>query len=434
VPRGSISIREPARSLESWRAESFPDREALTGMTLLIAFALALTSLAGVTLGLLGGGGSMLLVPILVYALGLAPSDAAAMSLLVVGLTSLAALMTHARRGDVKWRAGLLFGLSGMIAAYAGGRVSALVPGAVMLGGFGALMLVTALAMLRRPRAEAPPQAEPRFVLAVLPGIGAGFLAGLIGAGGGFLIVPALVFFAGLSLRSAISTSLLVIALQSLAGFGGHLSGLKLNATLTLWVTLAAVAGSVVGARVSTRVPRERLRPAFAGLVAVTGSLVLAQQAGPLWRVCSSWLGALPLASVVQPLAGGALIGLAAASFWVFNGRILGVSGIVGGLTRAGRGDRTWRAVFLLGLLTGGVLMRRVAPAAFGASPVSTGLAILAGLLVGVGTTLANGCTSGHGVCGVSRRSPRSLVATGSFMVAGMLTASLLQHAFGRSS
>lgn len=133
-----------------------------------------------------------------------------------------------------------------------------------------------------------------------------------------------------------------------------------------------------------------------------------------------------PLAS----LLGGALIGLAAALLWLVNGRVAGISGISGGLID-GSADRGWRLSFLLGLIAGGLAMSRLTPAAFEPAPVALGVAGLAGLLVGVGTTLANGCTSGHGVCGVARLSPRSLVATASFLASGVLTVYVARHLVG---
>ena len=121
------------------------------------------------------------------------------------------------------------------------------------------------------------------------------------------------------------------------------------------------------------------------------------------------------------PLAGGVMIGLAAALLWLVHGRIAGISGIAGGLFDAPRGDKRWRLSFVLGLVGGGVLFSRLLPEAFGAPSASVGVVVLGGALVGFGTTLANGCTSGHGVCGVARVSKCSLVATAAFMAAGML-------------
>lgn len=126
-------------------------------------------------------------------------------------------------------------------------------------------------------------------------------------------------------------------------------------------------------------------------------------------------------------LGGGALIGASASAMLLFNGKITGISGIFSGLLKPTRGDISWRLVFLAGLLLGGLILRFAYPAAF-PSALSTGLPIiaLAGLLVGFGTKTGNGCTSGHGVCGISRFSPRSIAATITFIAAGMLIRSLI--------
>jgi uncharacterized protein len=131
-------------------------------------------------------------------------------------------------------------------------------------------------------------------------------------------------------------------------------------------------------------------------------------------------------------LLGGAIIGLSVSLLLLVNGRIAGVSGIVGALFRPATGDIAWRLAFVLGLvLTGGVLSR-VMPSAFGSAPEgSSWMVVAAGLLVGFGTRLGNGCTSGHGVCGLSRLSIRSLVSTLTFIVAGAITVFLVKHLFG---
>ena len=130
-------------------------------------------------------------------------------------------------------------------------------------------------------------------------------------------------------------------------------------------------------------------------------------------------------------LAGGVLIGIAAAMFLLLNGRVAGISGILGGLLRPAPGDVAWRAAFVLGLV-GAPLVYGL----FAALPVlridaQFGALVVAGLLVGVGTRYGSGCTSGHGVCGLSRLSPRSLVATGAFMGAGFLTVFITRHLLG---
>jgi uncharacterized membrane protein YedE/YeeE len=139
------------------------------------------------------------------------------------------------------------------------------------------------------------------------------------------------------------------------------------------------------------------------------------------------WTNFTPWAS----LAGGVMLGLASALFILLNGRILGISGIVGGLLRPQSGDAGWRIAFLLGLFAAPWLWQAVAPTALLSAPridANMGLVVLAGLMVGVGTRYSAGCTSGHGVCGLSRLSPRSLVATLSFMGAGFLSVFVLRH------
>jgi hypothetical protein len=133
-------------------------------------------------------------------------------------------------------------------------------------------------------------------------------------------------------------------------------------------------------------------------------------------------------------LLGGLVIGAAASLLLLANGRIAGISGIVGGLLRAERDETAWRALFVAGLLAGGLALQLVRPASIGPSVVGFPLLIVAGLLVGFGTRLGSGCTSGHGVCGVGRLSPRSLVATATFMLAGAVTTYVVRHLLGGAS
>lgn len=131
-------------------------------------------------------------------------------------------------------------------------------------------------------------------------------------------------------------------------------------------------------------------------------------------------------------LAGGVLLGIAAALFILVNGRILGISGIVGGLMQRAPGDAGWRIAFLLGMLAAPATFLLLAPAGFLPAPridAGFGTVVLAGLLVGFGTQYGSGCTSGHGVCGLSRLSPRSLLATMAFMAMGFVTVFLIRHA-----
>lgn len=136
----------------------------------------------------------------------------------------------------------------------------------------------------------------------------------------------------------------------------------------------------------------------------------------------------------LSSFAGGTLIGVAAALLLVANGRIAGISGIVGGLLRRPAGDTAWRALFVAGLLAGGLVLQLVRPTAIGPSLVGFPLLVVAGLLVGFGTSMGSGCTSGHGVCGIGRLSPRSIVATVTFMLAGAATTYVLRHLLGGGS
>jgi uncharacterized membrane protein YedE/YeeE len=130
-------------------------------------------------------------------------------------------------------------------------------------------------------------------------------------------------------------------------------------------------------------------------------------------------------------LTGGIILGIASALFILINGRILGISGILGGLLPPKVGDTTWRIAFLLGMFAAPTVFHAVVPAEYITAPrieATEWMIVVAGLLVGIGTRYASGCTSGHGVCGLSRLSPRSLVATGSFMSAGFVTVYVVRH------
>ncbi len=244
--------------------------------TLLLVATLCLV--AGAALGLLGGGGSILAVPVLVFAGGLEPRSAIATSLLVVGVSSAVAAGAHGARGRVDVRAGLTLGLASMLGAYAGGRVGQLVPSTVLLAAFTAVMAVTALAMMRRraePTAGLPPAS---WIRTAAVGLAVGALTGLVGAGGGFIIVPALVLLCGLPMRRAIGTSLLVISLNSVAGFAGAASSTPIDLTLAAAATAAATLGSLAGVLASARVPVGMLRVGFAWLVLAISFFMILQQ------------------------------------------------------------------------------------------------------------------------------------------------------------
>lgn len=238
-----------------------------------VSFAL----LIGLSLGLLGGGGSILTVPILLYVFSLPPRQAIATSLLVVGLTSVSALVSHALAGRVRWRTGALFGATSMVGAYLAGRAAAWIPPSVQIVAFGLMMLVTAGAMMRGRRG---PEASATITTGkmVAQGLGVGAVTGLVGAGGGFLVVPALVLLGGFEMPVAVGTSLMVISMNSFAGFMGYVSAVEVPWRVAGMVSLAAVLGSVVGVRLVRYISPARLRQGFAWFVVVMAVFVLGQE------------------------------------------------------------------------------------------------------------------------------------------------------------
>ncbi len=241
---------------------------------------LALSLLIGVSLGFFGGGGSILTVPLLVYVFALEPKPAIASSLLIVAAASLSGAAQHWRKGNLELRTALLFGAAGMAGAYVGGRAAAFLDGTLLLLLFAAMMMLTAVAMWRGRRSPTgPPRTDRAPGRLLLQGSAVGLFTGLVGAGGGFLIVPALVLWAGLPMQVAIGTSLFVIVLNSLAGFTGYAAHVRVDLVLVATVTAAAIAGSFLGARLAHRVDPASLRRAFAGFVLVMASAILVREA-----------------------------------------------------------------------------------------------------------------------------------------------------------
>jgi uncharacterized membrane protein YfcA len=240
---------------------------------------LALSVLIGVSLGFFGGGGSILTVPLLVYVFDLGPKQAIASSLLVVGAASIAGAAQHWRAGNVELRTGLVFGAAGMAGAHLGGRAGAYLDGALLLLLFAAMMVLTSLAMWRGRRAPSGPPAERRALgPLVAQGLGVGLFTGLIGAGGGFLIVPALALWAGLPMSAAVGTSLFVIVLNTLAGFSGYASHVRVDFALVAAVATAAIAGSFLGSWLARRTDPNSLRRAFALFVVAMAAVIFVRE------------------------------------------------------------------------------------------------------------------------------------------------------------
>ena len=271
------------------------------------ALVVALSVLVGLSLGLLGGGGSILTLPILVYVAQMPTKEAIATSLLVVGVTSAVAAVSHARAGRVQWRTGLLFGVAGMTGAYAGGRLAEFIPGGVLLGAFAVMMVATAVAMLRGRKAPARGAHESVPVGRVLlDGVVVGLVTGIVGAGGGFLVVPALALLGGLPMPIAVGTSLLVIAMKSMAGLAGYLSSVSIDWTLAGLVTAAAVVGSLIGGRLAGKVHPDALRRGFGWFVLTMAAFILVQE------LPESFWSPLPVAGKIAVGLGvlGAVLGL----------------------------------------------------------------------------------------------------------------------------
>ena len=246
--------------------------------------ALALAALVGLSLGLRGGGGAILTVPIFVYVLGFAARDAVASSLAVVGAVSLVGVAGHWRQGNVEPRTALAFGLVAMTGTFAGARLGARLPGAVQLTLFAGVMLAAA-GFMSRPRPSVPSpgkEEEGRMApgLVAAAGFGVGVLTGLVGVGGGFMIVPALVLLGGMTMRHAVGTSLLVIAMNSAAGVAGYWGQAAVRWDVLGAFTAIAAAGIVAGTRLSRRVPQEALRRSFAAFLVLVAGFILWQSRG----------------------------------------------------------------------------------------------------------------------------------------------------------
>jgi hypothetical protein len=230
----------------------------------------------GVSLGLMGGGGSLLTVPALVYLVGQTPQAAVTTSLAIVGANSLMGASFHRSQGTLNWNVALTFGGAGMLVAYLSAGLSKMMPEPFLLIAFALIMLLVGGLMLTRKEGNSPELDTPRPLPVVLAsGAGVGLLTGILGVGGGFLIVPALVMLVGLPMQMAVGTSLIVIAMNSLAGFLGHAGDGSLNMALTVIFTLAGLTGTFAGARLNKRLPAGKLQRAFAWFIIVLAVFLL---------------------------------------------------------------------------------------------------------------------------------------------------------------
>lgn len=254
----------------------------------------AASVLMGLSLGLIGGGGSILTVPILVYLFGVDPVLATAYSLFVVGLTSLVGSYSHFRSGNVQLNTAIVFGLPSIASVYAVRKfIVPIIPdpafhigsfhvskGTLLMVLFAILMLMASISMIRPAKQRsAESKASHNYLLIFLEGLLVGGLTGLVGAGGGFLIIPALVLLAGLPMKQAVGTSLLIIALKSLIGFTGDLgAGQPIDYGFMLLFSAFAIAGILLGSYLTRFISNEKLKPAFGWFVLVMGFYIIVKE------------------------------------------------------------------------------------------------------------------------------------------------------------
>ncbi len=246
----------------------------------------------GMVLGLFGSGGSIIALPALMYLLHVEPKSAIAMSLGVVAVTATLSAYDHWRRGNVDVRVAMVFGLFGVAGTFAGARLGVATPVVVQLTLFALVMYAAAWRMLKKP-AVAPAAGvvatgggtaalsgcqdffSPCMGHIALHGVGVGVLTGLVGVGGGFLIVPALVLLSGIPMRQAVGTSLAIVAAKSYAGFAGYAGAVPIDYALMGWFTAVTVLGSFLGTRLAARLSQDLLKRAFAVFLVFVASYIL---------------------------------------------------------------------------------------------------------------------------------------------------------------
>jgi uncharacterized membrane protein YfcA len=251
--------------------------------------------LIGISLGLIGGGGSILTVPVLVYLFHLDPLQATAYSLFIVGASSLVGAWPKYKQGFVNLKTAIIFGIPSIAAVFATRKFIvpaipnelgefagiAITKSLLMMMLFAVLMVAASFSMIRsKKNKETELEGEQKFnyPLILLEGVLVGILTGLVGAGGGFLIIPALVMLSKLPMKQAVGTSLLIIAAKSLIGFTGDLGNRTMDWTLLLTVTALAIAGIFIGDKLSKRIDGNKLKTGFGWFVLVMGLYIIAQQ------------------------------------------------------------------------------------------------------------------------------------------------------------
>ena len=236
--------------------------------------------LIGISLGLLGSGGSILTVPVLVYLVGEPEKVAIAESLGIVATISLVGAIPYAKRKEVDWKSVFYFGIPGMAGTYGGAALSVFLTGSMQLMIFATVMLLAAVMMIRKPKELQVKDKQAPIWLLITEGLVVGVITGLVGVGGGFLIIPALVLLGGLSMRIAVGTSLFIIAAKSLLGFYKYVDvlakeDLGVNWNLLVVFTLIGIVGSFLGGKASQFIPQQKLKRGFGYFLIVMGVYIL---------------------------------------------------------------------------------------------------------------------------------------------------------------
>ena len=234
----------------------------------------------GLSLGLLGSGGSILTVPVLVYLVGQDEKLAIASSLAIVGIISIVASIPYIRRGEIDWRNVWLFGIPGMMGTYLGAWSATYVSGLFQLTVFALVMIAAAFLMLRPLNLENNVGRVRSRRHIAMDGLIVGMVTGFVGVGGGFLVVPALVLLGGLTMHRAVATSLIIIAMKSLVGFAKYATvlqanGIQIDVEVILFITAFGIAGSFAGIAIAQRVSTEKLQHVFGLFLIVMGVYIL---------------------------------------------------------------------------------------------------------------------------------------------------------------
>lgn len=265
---------------------------------MMIWFAYPAAIIMGIFLGLLGGGGSVLTFPILVYLVGMSSTEATTYSLFIVGFAALSGAVSYVYKGLVNWRSVLLFGLPSIVSIYFSRKIifpalpadipvfgNSVSKDTLVMMVFAVFMLLAAWSMIRRPKNseaeenETGKASEQKYLLLVIEGFAIGMIVGLIGAGGGFLIIPALVILANLPMKTAVGTSLTLIFINSCIGFLGDMQNdIYIDWPFMLLFTAFALAGIVIGTLLSKKITGEQLRPFFGWFILVMGVFIFIQE------------------------------------------------------------------------------------------------------------------------------------------------------------